>query len=606
MSRSRHGHRYNLGSVLTGCIAALVFLAAGSVLAVQWFSSQYVLSNLSNQLANSTLETLEDGVRTHLDPAAHLVIFIRNELESGRIQLSDRKKLELLITGAAAAAPQIGSVFVMDDSNLATLLTRNYRNQNYVVEQLDLKDNPGTTDAFLEAKTRGGLFWGEPIFLDDAGRTVINVRAPIVLNGSTVGMIAAAVSVAELTAFTKDTNSADEYTPFILYGGNSVLAHPRLGEFLVQASNEKPLMGIGEIGDQVIAGLPKAERYKPVFETDYEDLNIMQVETPNSEYFILTREFEGYSDKPLAVGVYAKIDTVVETFEPFHLAGVFGVIVLTLAMLGAFWLSRRLARPIADASGVAKAVGSLDFEHIHPMAQSRITELDDMSQSFNKMLGGLRTFSRYVPRGVVRKLIANGDAGAGSEERELVVMFTDMRNFTSLCEGKSANEVATFLNEHLTMLSECVEAEGGTIDKYIGDSVMAFWGAPDESEYAADRACRAALAMCARVEEANETRGGDRPKLGLRVGIHAGSLVVGDIGSPSRINYTVVGDVVNSTQRLEALGKEVDPDANTIVLISRAVREQLSDVFEVRAEGVHAVKGRRQTMDIFRLVSGPF
>ncbi len=605
MSSSTHRHRYNLGSVLTGCIAALVFLAAGSVLAVQWFSSQYVLSALSNQVADSSLRSLEDGVRGHLDPAAHLVTFVRDEIENGRVQITDRKKLELLMTGAIAAAPQISSVFVMDESMFATVLTRNYRNQSYVVEEIDLKNFEGSVEAFQEAKVRGDLFWGEPVYLNNAGRTIINVRAPIIINGATIGMIASAVSVGELTAYTKGSGDTGEFTPFILYGGKYVLGHPGLDKFLDQASDNKPLMGIDEIGDEVIAGLPQGEAYVPFFEPVMKNLTIKMVETPENEFFILTREFEGYSDQPFVVGVYAQIDTIAETFEPFYLAGVFGLLVLGFAVLGAFWLSRRLARPISDASGVARAVGALDFEHIHPMAESRISELDDMSRSFNKMLGGLRTFSRYVPRGVVRKLIAHGDEGAGSEERELVVMFTDMRNFTSLCEGKSANEVATFLNEHLTMLSECVEAEGGTIDKYIGDSVMAFWGAPDESEYAADRACRAALAMCARVEKANEKRGGDRPPLGLRVGIHLGDLVVGDIGSPSRINYTVVGDVVNSAQRLEALGKQVDPDANTIVLISQAVREQLSDVFELREEGAHTVKGRRQTMEVYRLLSGP-
>ena len=216
------------------------------------------------------------------------------------------------------------------------------------------------------------------------------------------------------------------------------------------------------------------------------------------------------------------------------------------------------------------------------------------------------TVARYVPRRLVRKLVAGGHHGVGSEERELTVMFTDMRNFTALSEGKSASEVAEFLNEHLTMLSDCVEAEEGTIDKYIGDSVMAFWGAPDEGANTGESACRAALRMVSKITESNKRRAQrGAPQLGLRVGIHTGPLVVGDIGSSSRINYTVVGDVVNATQRIEALGKEIAPDDETVVLITDATRAMLPDGFEVEDKGAFHVKGRQNKIEVFRLLGGP-
>ena len=182
-------------------------------------------------------------------------------------------------------------------------------------------------------------------------------------------------------------------------------------------------------------------------------------------------------------------------------------------------------------------------------------------------------------------------------------MFTDIAGFTAMCEGMDAKEVADFLNHHLALLADKVEIEGGTIDKYIGDALMAFWGAPERIENTALGACRAALAMAKVISEDNKARAADGMKpVRLRVGIHTGPLVVGNIGAPSRINYTVVGDTVNTAQRLEALGKEVDPDAEVAILISSATKAQLSSEFVTIPANSFHVKGKTEKVDVYRLV----
>jgi adenylate cyclase len=111
------------------------------------------------------------------------------------------------------------------------------------------------------------------------------------------------------------------------------------------------------------------------------------------------------------------------------------------------------------------------------------------------MLDGLRAFGRYVPRTLVMRLVKEGRIGSGAEERVLAIMCTDIVSFTSTCERMSAAEVAEFINQHLSLVSLCVEQEGGTIDKFIGDGVMAFWGAPGRVENPAASACRTAVAI---------------------------------------------------------------------------------------------------------------
>ncbi|MBA4037448.1 MAG: adenylate/guanylate cyclase domain-containing protein, partial [Bradyrhizobium sp.] len=200
-------------------------------------------------------------------------------------------------------------------------------------------------------------------------------------------------------------------------------------------------------------------------------------------------------------------------------------------------------------------------------------------------------------------LVKEGRVGAGTEERTLAIMFTDIVGFTSACEKLSAREVAEYINHHLALVAACVEQEGGTIDKFIGDAVMAFWGAPGRVENPAASACRAAVAIQLDIAAENQRRtaSGLEP-VRIRIGIHMGTVVVGDIGAPNRINYTIVGDAVNATQRLESLGKSVDPDAESITLVSRTVFDALPHGFDLVSRGSHVVKGKHERLEVYQLL----
>jgi adenylate cyclase len=151
-----------------------------------------------------------------------------------------------------------------------------------------------------------------------------------------------------------------------------------------------------------------------------------------------------------------------------------------------------------------------------------------------------------------------------------------------------------------------VEQEGGTIDKFIGDAVMAFWGAPGRIENPALSACRTAVAIQRALAADNKRR----VSLGLeqvriRMGVHLGPVVVGDIGTPNRINYTIVGDAVNATQRLESLGKTIDPDAEAIALVSEEIVAAVPAGFQFIERGIHLVKGKQESLKVFQLIGGP-
>lgn len=173
-----------------------------------------------------------------------------------------------------------------------------------------------------------------------------------------------------------------------------------------------------------------------------------------------------------------------------------------------------------------------------------------------------------------------------------------------MSQGMSAPEVADLVNHHFTLIGACIEAEDGTVDKFIGDSVMAFWGAPEKQKHRAERACRAALAIAEAIRADNKKRETEgKPAIGIRIGIHTGDVTVGNIGTPGRINYTIIGDAVNVGQRLEQLGKEVYPTGTDVaILISGDTARDLGDAFNPLAAGRFKLKGRDGDVEVFRLL----
>ena len=210
---------------------------------------------------------------------------------------------------------------------------------------------------------------------------------------------------------------------------------------------------------------------------------------------------------PGSSGRTVPADQVNAELRRLVLSWVAGLGVLVVSIIAAVVLGRALARPIRRMAVSAAQVGALELGRVQPLPPSPIRELHDQARAFNTMLAGLRWFETYVPRSLVRRLMASGAGGhLASTERELTILFTDIVGFTTLSEAMPATETAALLNDHFALLGACVEAEGGTIDKFIGDALMAFWGAPDEQADSAVRACRAAQAMVEAVAVDNGRR----------------------------------------------------------------------------------------------------
>jgi len=212
------------------------------------------------------------------------------------------------------------------------------------------------------------------------------------------------------------------------------------------------------------------------------------------------------------------------------------------------------------------------------------------------------TFSRFLAPAVVEELLGtSGQLRLGGEKRDLTVLFADIRGFTSLSEKLDPRLLIELLNEYLTPMTDIiVQDHRGTLDKYMGDAIMAFWGAPQEQADHALRACQAALAMTARLDELRETwRKRGLPDIDIGVGINTGAMSVGFVGSQDRFyNYTVLGDAVNLASRLEGTNREY----GTRILISHTTLSRVRDQVVARELDAVRVKGKREPVVIHELI----
>jgi class 3 adenylate cyclase len=220
-------------------------------------------------------------------------------------------------------------------------------------------------------------------------------------------------------------------------------------------------------------------------------------------------------------------------------------------------------------------------------------------------LGAARWLGIYVPRQVSQHLLQGDEfANARPQRREVTIMLTDIVGFTTLAEHNTPEAVTDFVNRHFTMLTRCVEAEGGVVGQFTGDSVMAFWGAPDPQPDHAVRACRTALAIAGALEADNgRRRTRNELAIRMRIGINSGEVTAGSVGAPGRSNYGIVGDAVNATQRIEQLAKTICHDRPTAaLLVSGRTRAQAGEGFTFVDMGAHTLRGRQEVMRIHRLV----
>jgi len=266
------------------------------------------------------------------------------------------------------------------------------------------------------------------------------------------------------------------------------------------------------------------------------------------------------------------------------------ILVLLVAAVGALIADRLISRPLRRLARQLEHVEAFRLDRIAAVP-SPLREVADLSATIAQMARGLSSFRKFLPVDLVRRLVAQGvEARPGGIRQDLTVLFADLAGFTSLSE-RLGEAVVPMLAAHLDRMSSVIHSHHGTIDKFIGDAVMAFWNAPEPAADHALKACRAALAA----QKATASRG---MGLRMRIGINSGTVLVGNIGAEDRLNYTAIGDPVNLASRLEALNKVY----GTEIIIGEATRGAAGDGLILRELDTVVVYGRAMETRVYELL----
>ena len=413
--------------------------------------------------------------------------------------------------------------------------------------------------------------------------------------GTAIGTIYLDLDLTTLSAELTSSTISAEQRLFVFDKRGAAIAHPSLADIDAYQKWSR-LPRISELGDPVATAV-QAEVARNFWSPDFV---LNEITVADKVWLTSIARIHGVGDHAwYAVSVVPREVVLGPAISRTILISVIGLITLVIAIFIALAVGRSIVSPIDRLATAADAVQTLNID-IPSERHSRFSELDSAERAFNAMLHGLEVFIRYVPKNLVKRLIQLEAKGRGveAEEREVTILFTDIAGYTSISDGMDPKDLAGLLNDYFEVLVGPVTARGGTVDKFIGDALMAFWNAPDEQEDHADLALGAALEIQRVTQEFNDARvaAGQKP-LVTRIGVHTGRVLVGNIGASERMNYTIVGDAVNTTARLEALGKEI----GQILCISSDTRDVAKMQYPWREVHRVTLRGRSQETLVYTI-----
>lgn len=281
-------------------------------------------------------------------------------------------------------------------------------------------------------------------------------------------------------------------------------------------------------------------------------------------------------------------------------------IILSVAIVLIFLFSMTLTGPIEVLATLVRHVskGNFDIKATEKIKGFLRDEVHELASAFDTMTEGLKErdkvkslFSKFHGSSVAEDLMKN-DIGVGGQNKEVTVFFSDIRGFTAFSENRSPEEVVEMLNEYFEVMVGIINRHHGVVDKFIGDAIMAVWGAPHTSETDTQNALMACLEMRVALVELNTKRAGrGQEPIRIGMGLHCGPAISGTIGSTERMEYTVIGDTVNMTSRIEASTKAFGAD----LLVSQAVVDKIGPNYLAHAAGEATVKGKSEPLRLYKV-----
>jgi adenylate cyclase len=433
-----------------------------------------------------------------------------------------------------------------------------------------------------------------PYLSFNIGAPVITVSAP--LRGKVPGVLAADLKLDTFSDFVQAQRPGPHGTVMIFDQAGSLIAHPDFAAFVASAMTDPSRPQLPSI-DEINSGLAASVLRRSHNLVDNEGL--IRDDEGQGYLFRLTKFAlgEGYGANILLL---AAQDDFVQNVRRLQFNGLILALIAGAAFLPVVWIfGSTMSQSLKRITTQAHQLQRLAEPGLVPVT-SHVREIHELGNTVNLAQRAIWSFAHFVPKEIVRGLMDNSiSTTLGGIKQEITLVFTDVRGFTTIAESADPDMLMRQTSRYFSVLTEAFLAEGGTVDKFIGDAVMVFWNAPHPQPDHVARACRAVLAAKAAGERLNaEFEAEGLTPFFTRFGIHVGEAVVGNVGSTERMNYTALGNTVNLAARLEGLNKQ----AGTAVLVSENVYLRVRDQFEFRALDAVVAKGMTKETRIFELV----
>ncbi|MDD3147607.1 MAG: adenylate/guanylate cyclase domain-containing protein [Candidatus Riflebacteria bacterium] len=610
---------YRLQVVVFFSFLALFSLIVAGIVVYGYRSNSEIMLQSSDELLYQISETVIRQTSNHLDPARKTGALLRKMIERGDSFAKSPELVETLSLETLEIYPQFSAVY-LGDENGNFVMSRRLEEGTYStriisrtsepsgVIEIDrdadwqiiatrsssiLNYDPRERPWYSLAKSEGTIVWSREYRLFTDQVPGITCAHPVFgPDGNFVGAVGIDFRLYELAEFLKSLKIGESGVAFIADSEGNVLAYPEkagvsMDNIRAPRSPMRESLKNGPIKSAINNYLDN-KQFKFTFDHD------------GNRFIASFRPFPENFGRDWVLGIIVPEDDFIGPIARIHETTLlFSFWLLIIAGFLTSAIARELTEPIKRLTAEAGRIQNLDFDGTIDL-KSPITEIQQMGETMDSMKKALGSFKKYVPSEIVQGLVHNrNEARLQAQAEEITLMFTDISDFSSITERVSPSDLMQQLSEYFDSIAAVIHRHGGTIDKYIGDSVMAFWGAPAKDSRQAEHACIAAIEIEAAIKKLNEKwLSENRDPLKTRIGINTGISLIGNFGSSDRFNYTAVGDSVNLASRLESLNKLYASE----IIVSESTVAGAGKAFIFRPLDLVAVKGRKKSVRIYQLL----
>jgi adenylate cyclase len=604
--------RLGIRSAISTLVLTSIVVSAVGVHLLWWRTAQQVSQTLASTINDQIVSAVGDELQSVTTEARSSMLAVRTLLAEKVFDPRDARKREVVFRSQLLSQPTIswvalawpdGSFFAghkLGNSIIEMLeITPDHKMRinryEFVGNDLRLKatwtedTDYSVTDQewFKVARETNDEYWSTLTTHPRGERLAAAFSAPLDIDKKPAGVLAIIIELTRVSNFLSQLTVGKSAGAFILERDGKVVASPDPdASELMELKTDHPLLPVAVEAIRSADSAYEPGEGQPFNTTVTRDGKAYQaVITPIS--------FPGWS--LVTVVPESEFLGPVQMTIRNLLIGL-AVLIVFAGLLSAWLAQRLIGAPLIKVVNEIRHVERFDLDKVrrHP---SRLAEIENLSGAIGDMAQGLAAFRKYIPADLVKRLISDGNgARLGGAVRPMSVMFIDLAGFTGMSE-RLGDRIIPLLSRYFDSVSAEIQKHNGTIDKFIGDAVMAFWGAPSPNpDHAAD-CCRAALASRRAIEQAGLVDDHGRA-VKIRIGINSGDMLVGNIGSEVRLNYTVIGDAVNIASRLEGTNKVY----GSTIIIGPETRRLAGNRVVVRELDRLAVYGRAGGLQIYELL----